>query len=266
MTNIKNHPSLLYAEDLKEICKPLQNLGITYFAHVIIDEKNKFSALGMQPDFVKIYYEKKYYNFDIHRSQISQQANYIFWDMMQREPEMEKLYDDFNSFSLGHSFTIVHHIDGCQHCFHFSADLANESINNTYLQNLDFLKKFILYFKEKVNMHRGLKKAHEIKSNMQVKEESSWNNNIDLSIDRVYLSHDKYLTLREFQCLHWLTSGKTMEEISIHLSISLRTMKAHIEQIKKKLNCSNLFQLGMIYQIMRANQGMIKNYSNSMDW
>lgn len=257
MSKIKNHPSLVYAEDLKDICKPLRHLGINYFSQVIIDDKNRFSSLGMQPEFVKIYYEKQYYNLDIHRSRVSQQANYIFWDMIQREPNWEEYYADFNGFSLGHSFTIIHQFEACQHYYHFSADLRNDNINNIYLQNLDFLKKFILYFNEKINSHRDLKKAHDIKSMMQGKKETEGDNNINLNVDRIYFSHDNYLTLREFECLQWLTSGKTMEEIALHLSISLRTMKGHIENIKRKLNCTNLFQLGMVYQNLRLNQGRI---------
>lgn len=48
MIKLKKPPSLIYAEDLKDICKPPEHLGITYFSHVIVDEKNRFSSLVLQ--------------------------------------------------------------------------------------------------------------------------------------------------------------------------------------------------------------------------
>jgi DNA-binding CsgD family transcriptional regulator len=59
------------------------------------------------------------------------------------------------------------------------------------------------------------------------------------------------LTKREWQCLYWLAQGKTLEETAIILGIALRTIKAHVINIKEKFNCSNQFQLGMLYQHLR---------------
>lgn len=251
MKILNTHPTFVYANDIKEICHPLKSLDVDYFSHVMVDENGKFSAIGTCPEFAELYYKKKYYNFDIHRSPLYQGQNYIVWDSVERDPDLDEVYDDFKCFALGHSFTIAYEdLDGCKHYYDFSAKLGNESINHKYLNNLGSLKVFILYFNEQINSNRNLKKGHEIKFVMKKHDKpgDENSNQLALPINRIYFSNNIYLTLREFQCLDYLSQGKTINEISVILSITLRTAKAHIGNIKNKLGCKNLFQLGVVYQ------------------
>lgn len=258
MKKISQHPSILYANDLEQICQPLKSLGIEYFSHVMIDKSGRFSAIGMNPEFVQHYYEKQYYNLDIHRLYPNHEG-YIFWDMVECDPHLNNLYEDFKCFSLGHSFTIVRHdIDGSKHYYDFSAALGNHKINHTYLQSMDFLKNFILYFTDNINSHSQLKKGYDFKSNIK-KQSNDIEQTVSpfpLSTNRIYFTHNKYLTKREFECLHWLADGKTIDAIAMILGITQRTVKAHIVSIKQKLNCKSLFQLGAIYQKHRDVHGL----------
>jgi DNA-binding CsgD family transcriptional regulator len=47
------------------------------------------------------------------------------------------------------------------------------------------------------------------------------------------------LTLRETEVLSWIAKGKTNQDIAEILSLSLRTVKKHIENIFKKLGVEN---------------------------
>jgi len=47
------------------------------------------------------------------------------------------------------------------------------------------------------------------------------------------------ITTRESQILDQLASGKNYQQISDHLNISIKTMKAHIYRIYQKLEVSN---------------------------
>lgn len=53
---------------------------------------------------------------------------------------------------------------------------------------------------------------------------------------------DYGLSAREFEILHWVTMGKTNEEISIILSISMNTVKNHLKRIFNKLDVSSRAQ------------------------
>lgn len=252
MKILQNHPTFLHARDISQICQPLKAIEIDYFSHIMIDKTGKFSAIGTCPEFAELYFTKKYYNFDIHRSPIQQEQRYIIWDYMVRDLKLDEVYEDFKSFSLGHSFTIsAQDKDGCKHFYDFSATLGNERINQSWMRNLDALKWFILYFNEQIHASSTLKNAYNIKFIMSEDEQAPTDQNIDplsLKINRIYFSHNTYLTLREFQCLHWLSEGKTFDEISLVLAITTRTVKAHISNIKQKLACKSLFQLGYTYQ------------------
>jgi DNA-binding CsgD family transcriptional regulator len=62
-----------------------------------------------------------------------------------------------------------------------------------------------------------------------------------------HYTENKTLTHREKEVLHWLALGKTAEMTAQILDIKQRTVKAHIVNIKQKINCYTLFQLGCYY-------------------
>lgn len=71
---------------------------------------------------------------------------------------------------------------------------------------------------------------------------------------------DKYnLSNREAICLFYLIRGKTAKEISLILTLSIRTVEKHIDHIRQKLHCSSkseiiskAISLGFIYIIPSA--------------
>lgn len=261
MSRIKQiniHPSINFAEELKQICKPLQLLNIAYFAHVQVDKQNRFSALGLQPEFVKLYLDKGYYRYDIHMAQTQQKESYIIWDNVERVKESKQLYDDFMDFRIGHTFTLCQKLSDHTEYFHFSAKLGQAYMNQQYLLNLHQLKQFIYYFRDKINNHKELKRAYQIKFSIPKQDAgyfTTTGNNIVFPVDyeqaitthRIFMDHQTYLTKKELECLHYLAMGKKSSEISTILSITPRTIKAHIKNIKSKLNCKNQFQLGLKY-------------------
>lgn len=257
---INHYPPFTHSEDLKQICKPLHSIGINYFAHVHIDKKNQFSAIGLEPEFGKIYMDKSYHNFDIHMAYQSTEETYILWDLLQLDDKSKELRKDLHSFDLHHNFTIVQPGDSGIEYFHFAASEGNPSANNNYLKNLTYLKKFIQYFKEKTNDHKQLSTSFDFKfsiaecakfstiETLQIPED------IDdtLELNRIYIKDTGlYLTKRELECLHWLSMGKPMDHIAMILSITTRTVKAHIANVKSKLDCKNQFQLGEAYKKLK---------------
>lgn len=256
---ILTHPSIVFANDLQAICAPLKALDIAYFSHARLDKNGSFAAVAIQPEFFKLYLEKKYYDFDIHMAQQRLPEQYILWDSIEMKKESKQLDDDFKGFGLDHTFTIIQETKHGKECFHFAAKPEHYSINNSYLQNLDLLKKFISYFNEKISEHKNLNSAYEIKFKIDQEHGGYFTNNEFAQIsyaefnqkiksDRIYLNKEQYLTNRELECLYWLAKGKTLDEAAIILKITTRTIKAHIGNIKEKFACYNQFQLGMLYQ------------------
>jgi DNA-binding CsgD family transcriptional regulator len=67
------------------------------------------------------------------------------------------------------------------------------------------------------------------------------------------------LTPREHECLYWFALGKTHDEVASILSISSRTVKAHVRHIKDKLCCYNQFQMGIAYANLSGKMTVAEN-------
>lgn len=265
---ISNHPAFTYAAELKAICEPLHLLDIAYFSHVRVDSSHRVAGLGLEPKFVKLYIEKKYYNFDIHMLKFTQPEQFILWDAIDIDKESKQMDDDFQHLGMGHTFSIIQNHGKHVDCYHFGAKRGFTGINQRYLQNIDLLKKFINYFNHKVMTSKELSEAYNIKFAIDTTHggyftkndlcDAIYNEFINkITTDRFYLENNRYLTLREFHCLYWLSQGKTFLEIAIILSISERTVKFHIQSIKEKFSCDTLFQLGILFEKLKLSNRMI---------
>lgn len=253
---LKQHPALHYAEDIQAICSPLGFLDIVYFSHIQIDKQGYLAGIGNVPDFFHLYFEKGYYNFDLHMAKPNQVEEYTVWDAVQRKKQSFELHQDFMLFNQGHTFSIVVHHAAGKDCYHFATRLGNEKMNGQYLQLLDSLKKFISFFKEKVTLDKELSKAYQLKIPLALNKGGYL---VDTTINTVSFNEaitsnrsfspigNQYLTQRELECLSWFAKGKTIEETARILGITPRTVKAYMQQMKEKLDCVSQFQLGMHY-------------------
>lgn len=59
-------------------------------------------------------------------------------------------------------------------------------------------------------------------------------------------SEQTYLSKKEIECINWMIKGKSSYEMALILNISRRTVEAHMNNIKKKLNCYKQFQVGYL--------------------
>ena len=257
---IQNHPSLHNAEELKQICAPLTKLGIVYFSHAHIDETSQLSCLALNPEFFKLYFDKSYYHFDLHKGKKpTNTEEFVIWDAVVRKKETQSLDDDFKAFGLGHTFSIIHSQETTTDYYHFATKLENPGMNEKYFRNMDLLKRFISYFKGKVANHKELASAYDLKLGLQ-KDIGGYYTEENLEpinrtafeeatmLDKIYLVDSNiYITKREFDVLHSASLGKTSKDIAQSLGITSRTVKAHMHNIKSKLNCQNQFQLGLAF-------------------
>ena len=264
MFKIEDHLSLQHGDEIKAICKPLEALGLTYFSHVHIDEKHQFAALGMDPKFGHHYFSKEYYKFDLHMAKHINTEQIIIWDTIERAKETKAMHQDFGAHGYGHTFSIIQPTKTGTDYFHFATQLGKTSINQMNVINQDLLRKFILYFKDKVNADKQLRAVYDqklilpetnadyyTKDQLVQSQRDEFLEQID--IHRAYLEDGSHLTLKELECLHWHALGKTAEEVAMIMGITDRTVKAHIRNLKDKLNCRNQFQLGLAYSKLKQH-------------
>jgi DNA-binding CsgD family transcriptional regulator len=122
------------------------------------------------------------------------------------------------------------------------------------LQNIDRLKLFVHYFKDKMEDNPQLFKAYDIQ--WQIEKPSSsilYQPNYQLKLNQDAFLNDinirpilekKPLNVRELSILSWLHQGKTLNQIAEILHLSEVTVKKYIATIKTKTACYTQFQLG----------------------
>jgi len=248
---LKIHPALTHTQAIVDLCAPLNNLGITSFSHLRTDHEGNFSGLANNPEFMKNYLTKGYYNADLHIKKNDYKSDdCLMWDALECDGTTQLMLQDARDFSFKHIFTMIESHDNQCDYYHFGTDQSNPAINQTYINNIDLLKKFIAYFNENMANSSELMKAYQIKfavennaTGVQLKDSTTLNHvDEQRNLFLQAIGFDKselYLTKRQQECANLLLQGKTTQEIAFMLNLSPRTIEDYINLMKKKLNVRN---------------------------
>lgn len=285
MKKIQAHPSVLNADCLRAICKPLNKLNISYFSHVNIDKEGQFSALTNNPEFHTHYLENSYYHADIHLSELGQSSKLIIWDALGFDGISQKMDDDAEAFNIRHTFTIVEKNSFGDNYYHFSTHIRDGSFNQIYLSNLDLLNMFIKHFNSTIGQSKELSKAYDIKFTIDQNEaaysigefqhleiirsdfmrEISLNSAVEMETRRIFknstflIHKDTHravsLSKQQTRCLLLLMQGFTATETANQMNLSHRTINHYLENLRDKLGCRNGKELIAAYysQLMQPN-------------
>lgn len=279
-TKVYKHPMFSAAEDIKEICKPLHALNITYFSHVNIDNQKKFSAIANNPSFAEHYLKNKYYNADIHLSNEKEFGKIILWDSLEKTGETEKMDLESQEFGIRHTFTLVEKNKTGSNYYHFSTHINNSAINQVYLNNLELLDLFISQFKGQVNSSKKLLSAYDFKFKLDDNSEGfSYNDKIllhDLNLKSATLKNQLILTPNDSECLalfnketkerlllapqqskclKLLLKGYSNKEIGKQLNLSYRTVEHYFARIRQMLGCKSSKEMIGTYSNLILNKG-----------
>ena len=260
MKNTHLHPTQSHANELAEICRPLEKLNITYFGHAQINDQGHFAALNNNPEFMQFYLNKRYYNADIHMAKQTQLGHFVIWDNIALDKEGEKLKCEAVDFGVDHTFTIIERNCSGMQYYHFSTSIGDQSINQENLRHIDLLKHFIAYFHEQVKSSKNLNDAYattfalaansssflaeettirelflqDLKrdSSQTISRPNTFNNTV-----RELVSNygQNKLTSREIDCLCLTLQGKTAKLVGQVLGISRRTVEEYLSNIKTKV-------------------------------
>jgi LuxR family transcriptional regulator len=250
----KNDIMLSSAKDVETICTPLHNLGITYFSYVRIYNDGSRFDINNNADFSEAYYYKSNC-YQLYAPEMNPRAfkNGFLFASPNFVDQCENLREISHSFSAANIIVFIKKQSNYCDLWHFGSPPNAHDMINTYLSNLDVLKLFRFYFEDK-----GAPLIKQFEANRLVTNKEpilTTSNNLTLSsnktlannkylntlrIDRYQLGEDynyQHLTKREVECIKWCIKGKTAKETALILNITKRTVNAHLENAKQKLNC-----------------------------
>lgn len=274
--NLRNHSSLLRSSEIKEICKPLlRKSGIDYFTFIrqFNDHSRSRICLTTAPGWHKHFCESKHYLTDKFELPFGAFTNgYFSWAMLK---DTTVYCDAASHFDIVHGITMIDKQLSYCDFYHFGASAKKRLNSEIYITRLSDLQAFTFYFQEKARKiiltsdtiifpdWEAINKTKPDKKQQIRKEQTNFAE--QLNVKRYYLGeafNHVYLTAREMEFIRWMAQGKTAWEIAKIMGISARTVEAHSENIKRKLNCVKLQQV-----IWKLRQTNLLNliYSNGMN-
>lgn len=167
-------------------------------------------------------------------------------------------------FGLFHEFDLVEHKDQYEESLTFFASDKSIGMENFYINNINVLEQFRLYFLDKahdlinkVDKERVVEPWREVDSNIIYFDRP---NNQSVILDAPMGSEpakldfvptipkkfyfqvnnvEEYLTKREFECAIQLIQGKNNVDMAKNLFVSPRTIETHLESLRAKTGRGN---------------------------
>jgi LuxR family transcriptional regulator, quorum-sensing system regulator SolR len=246
-------------DSVRQICSPLKHIGITGFIYARHYPNDSFFELKTDYRWGEFFYNKLF-DKQYRKTDISEITNFTDKFMLWKLNQHNAVWQDAKiHFGQDNGILIYkHHLDYTEIYFYFSDDEHHKQ-NDFYVNNLEMLDRFSLYFSENAKALIKLAESHKLQvpsfyledseNNIATKQRTGFQQFLEeTALTTIPIDNKKHLTPRELECLYWQSQGKTMEEIGIILEITTRTVKAHIRNIKDKLSCESQFQLGLTYE------------------
>lgn len=253
----KDHITFTSGNDICELCKPLTKLGITSFNYVRTFEDGSQINLSNIPSWLEYFYNNEFYHVgEFERHPSNYQFGFALWPHLSGQ---RIFYDARSYFNIDHGITIIQNWNNYCDFYYFGTTSDNHAIINFYLNNIDLLKRFILYFKDKASFIIKLAnkdriilpdhfEKHELAQVNQQHTRSDYKIEFmkETAIRNFQLTGDldgEVLTNRQLNCVIYLLEGKTAKEIGRTLGLSYRTVESHLSNLKARFNCSTKSEL-----------------------
>lgn len=237
-------------QDINQICHPLFNAtGINYFNFCAWKNDGTFTGLTSDNKYVAHYLKKK---FSTLGQKVSTGVH--LW---------QGLFDDEvikfarNDFDHDHGVSLVYTKPEGIEWYSFAASSKNTSIVNFYMNNLDLLEQFILYFKDQAS--EVINRCHELSlpiselfetKALPVNDIGTEQLREEINPRKVILDSKNgpiRLSVTELFCLCHYAKGISAADIGAVISRTQKTVEYHLGNIKHKAGVSKKSELIALY-------------------
>lgn len=234
---------LRVSSDLSELAKPLEQVSITCFSYLKNFKNQTQINLSSQPQWIDDYYSLQLYqSSEYEGAPMNYNEEFSLWSSTNMDSPVIRHGKDY--FNSDHGITLIERSEQGAEFYFFSGAADSLNMHNKLINNINLLKRFVLYFKDKLN--------HEIvalerdKCFIQKPYNQHYNDNIKITGDNVHLKVNRlHLNInnqevrfspRETECIRQLLQFKTSGQLAESMSVTIRTVECFIEQIKRKMN------------------------------
>lgn len=243
---IPGHNHILYqsARDIRDISAPLdQYFSIKEFTYERIYPNNYKIKLTNQPEWISYFYEKSFYLIGDHTIDELKPGLHLTENMKNMNGS-EPIFNSCKAFyQIGDGVLLIDDFKEYKELYWFTSDLNQHRID--FFNNLHLLRIFTNYFKTEAA--RIIKQAEQQKILRPIRPEQTLTPHFHSEVNvagflrsiqsKKYIFNNLTLTRKELKCAIGLISGKSAREIATQMSRSTRTIEAHIDRIKSKMDC-----------------------------
>lgn len=228
-----------------DIARPLERLGIIGFFYIRIFKDGSYLDLASRPDWSEHYLRQLYAN----AYEPDSMSDHLFVDegisLWVSNPHNPIWREGEDVFGYGNGISLSETHDDYQEVYCFYGSIENRAMNNFYINNIDYLKRFKQYFLEngqgliqQAAANKFHLPAHMIQDPKGI--ESTLPQFVRMNPEKNYL---EALTPKEIECVRLLAQGKTAREIGDEFCRSRRTIEHTISHAKSKLLCRTASEL-----------------------
>jgi DNA-binding CsgD family transcriptional regulator len=245
----QDHLALTSCQNIKQICQPLERLGMTSFNYFRIFLDGSRINLMTQGAWLEHFYNNKLYLDGLFESSPKNyQSGYFLWLGLLNQ---KVFYEASKYFNIDNGITIIdRQQDYCDfYCIGSTRD--NNQAANFYINNIEFLQKFTSHFKQAAkDIISAAEKDKIILPEFELMAQKTPaypyfdNKKADFTFGVSALeSQDGKLSQRELACIQLLAKGYTFKEIAKFMNLSPKTIETYITRAKNKFNCRNKTEL-----------------------
>ncbi len=140
-----------FCPDIREICQPIFDLfQLNFFSHTRIFRDGQFVSLMTHPELTEFYLQMKYPIAFSDGKRITLNSGYYFTILKEDQKTENKIRQEFyERFNISYLFYIVEKFNHYDELYAFATTPDNSQVFEKYINNIDLLKHFILYYKDK---------------------------------------------------------------------------------------------------------------------
>jgi hypothetical protein len=229
---------------LKDLATPLlKNFNITTFSYLKFLKNGQMMHISNQEKWLQHYIKTELYDdadrYSREIGMVQKREKSYFLRVSTTNHSFEKIMNDFG---LCYGISIYQEFDDYIEMFGFATDTNHSSIIEMYINNIEFLKRFSVFFKDigkelidhnnKNRLITPNTSPKWITSHLPQIEKQSYLSNT--TARHFPISETSFLCLREAQALYYRLRGDTMKDIARKMAISPRTVETYIEKVKIK--------------------------------
>ncbi len=258
MTYSQNHICFTSTNAVADISRPLfESSHLNFFSYGRVFNTNDCFVFHSDHKFIE-----NWFKFEAPAPSCWPDGVY-FWD----DILTEQLIGIRHELNVGNGIIVVKHHQNYTEIFAFNSANNTSRSMSAYINEMNSLNRFNLYFKDQASklIQQGMENPIKLSDPMiKRKEEDPQKSKLESLMESLkinyYYFNERYdgikLTKREVECLSLYLKGKTSHDIATKLLLNKKTIDTFLSLIKKKFDCrtrSELFEIIWELGILKSN-------------